>query len=241
MCTVSVVPVADGCRLVCSRDELIARAAALPPRRLSVGGVDATLPIDPQSGGTWIAVSGAGLVLALLNRAPAGAVGPAGERDRAAARTDRLVLHSRGEIIPRVIGGRDLRGVIRALRAIEPRLYAPFRLVAVWRGRIAVTTSDSARVRSALTRLEAPMVFTSSSLGDAAAERLRIPLFAALVARAPDPLQGQRDFHDHAWPACPAFSVRMRRPDARTVSRSTIDVRSGVASFAYEPLPTGAS
>jgi hypothetical protein len=70
---------------------------------------------------------------------------------------------------------------------------------------------------------------------------MRVPLFEAFVVHADDPLQGQREFHAHRWPRCGAFSVLMCRSDARTVSRSTIDVRAGVPSFAYEPLTLEAS
>ena len=70
---------------------------------------------------------------------------------------------------------------------------------------------------------------------------MRLPLFEALVVHADDPLEGQRAFHAHQWPRCSTFSVLMCRSDARTVSRSTIDVRAGVASFAYEPLGFEAS
>ena len=76
---------------------------------------------------------------------------------------------------------------------------------------------------------------------DSAAERMRLPLFEALVVHVEDPLEGQRAFHAHRWPRCSTFSVLMCRSDARTVSRSTIDVRAGVPSFAYEPLDFEAS
>jgi hypothetical protein len=70
---------------------------------------------------------------------------------------------------------------------------------------------------------------------------MREPLFEAMVVHADDRLAGQHAFHAHRWPRCGAFSVVMCRADARTVSRSTIDVRGGSSSFAYEPLEPDAS
>ena len=70
MCTVTIVPLEDGYRLMCNRDEQHTRPAALPPRRLSIDGGQATMPIDPQGGGSWIAVTDGGLTIAMLNRMP---------------------------------------------------------------------------------------------------------------------------------------------------------------------------
>src|SRR3954464_5165969 len=71
MCTVSIVPVPDGCRLVCNRDERRTRAAAHPPRAFPTDVSWATYPQDPVSGGTWIGVNDDGLIVALLNRTAA--------------------------------------------------------------------------------------------------------------------------------------------------------------------------
>lgn len=101
---------------------------------------------------------------------------------------------------------------------------------------LLVATSDGRHIEITARALDRPVAFTSSSIGDAAAERMRIPLFEAMVLNSRDPLKGQQDFHAHRWPNCGAFSVVMSRDDARTVSRSTIDVRDGVPSFVYEPI-----
>jgi hypothetical protein len=109
-------------------------------------------------------------------------------------------------------------------------------VVAVAGHDVVTATSDGVRIEIGSRTLHRPVAFTSSSFGDSAAERMRLPLFDALVSHAADPLKGQQQFHAHRWPRCSTFSVLMCRDDARTVSRSTIDVRAGVASFAYEPL-----
>jgi hypothetical protein len=229
MCTVSIVPLAAGFRLMCNRDEQHARPAALPPRQVSLAGRNVTMPIDPQGGGSWIAVTEDGLALALLNRMPSRGL-PA---DRP--------LRTRGEIVLSLASSRRLTDVAGALRRIDPASYQAFQVVAVAGAELVTATSDGAVIEIGGRPLHQPVLFTSSSLGDASAQRMRVPLFEALVVHANDRLGGQRAFHAHRWPRCGAFSVVMCRADARTVSRSTIDVVGGSSSFAYEVITADTS
>ena len=229
MCTVTIVPLADGYRLMCNRDERHSRPEALPPRRVSIGGHETTMPIDPQGGGSWIAVADSGLSVAMLNRMPLRA--PAAD----------VTLRSRGEIVASLASSRGLEELVAALERIDPAAYRTFQLVAVAGHEVVAATSDGARIDIVTRELQRPVMFTSSSLGDSSAERMRAPLFQAMVVHADDQLAGQRAFHEHRWPRCGAFSVVMCRADARTVSRSTIDVRGGTSTFDYEPLGPDAS
>ena len=68
MCTASRIAVADGMRLVFTRDEQRRRAPSMPPRVHNGPSTKAIWPIDAAAGGTWIAATDAGLVFALLNR-----------------------------------------------------------------------------------------------------------------------------------------------------------------------------
>lgn len=229
MCTVTIVPLADGFRLMCNRDEQHTRPAAQPPSWVHTSGTDALMPIDPQGGGSWIAVTGDGFTVTLLNRAMDDLPAP-GEQKR-----------SRGELVTSLVPAGGIDAFISAVRQIDPAWYRAFQLVAVAGMEVAVATSDGTGIDLTTRTLSRPVLFTSSSLGDSAAERMRLPLFEALVVHAEDPLEGQRAFHAHRWPRCSTFSVLMCRSDGRTVSRSTIDVRAGVPSFAYEPLDFEAS
>lgn len=242
MCTVSIVPLGDGFRLLCNRDERIGRPVAAPPSRVAVGGVEAIFPIDPQSGGTWIGVNEAGLAIALLNRTQVALA----RTDSRSTPTDvgsvlrRTGERSRGEIVPRLLAARDMSHLRDLVATIAPIRYEPFRIVAVWRHDVVIGTADGTRLELDWRHLTRPVAFTSSSLGDAIAERLRLSLFDALVVPAKDPTVPQRVFHGHQWADCPAFSVRMHRTDARTVSRAIVNVGFGrpseSVSFAYEPL-----
>ncbi|GGW71857.1 NRDE family protein [Alishewanella tabrizica] len=67
MCTLSWQYQADGLHLVFNRDEQVTRPIALLPQTVTERGIAAMMPIDPQGGGTWLAVNERGQVWCLLN------------------------------------------------------------------------------------------------------------------------------------------------------------------------------
>ena len=224
MCTVTVVPGREAIRLACNRDELRSRPAALPPRIERFGPRRAVLPVDPTSGGTWVAANDAGLVLTLLN----------------VNSGNRLVTSaaplSRGNIIPALLhADRPLAAACSAL-ALDPAQYAPFRLVLVnWREAVEVH-SDGARIRLVWrTVLTSPQLFTSSGLGDQAVEGPRRQLFGEFFDRPGDRLAQQEAFHRHRWPDRPHLSVCMDRQDARTVSHTVVSLGPDRITLAYHP------
>src|SRR5215831_17491846 len=101
MCTVTIVPHAEGVRVLCNRDEKRTRAQALTVGEHRVGGQYAWFPIDPDSGGTWIGINDCGLVAVLLNRTTGAHSHP--------ARSSGAMLTSRGLIVPRVLGATSIR------------------------------------------------------------------------------------------------------------------------------------
>ena len=223
MCTVSIVPVVDGCRVMCNRDERRTRAVAQPPRTWPTEVSWATYPQDPVSGGTWIGVNDDGLVVALLNRM----VGSAKRRTAA---------HSRGSIVPTLLSCPSIARAVKACDALDLSRFEAFRLVMAHRSTVAVVTGDGAHSSTELFPLLRPVMFTSSSLGDAIVETPRRQLFERLVLAGDDWLRGQFWFHRHRWAGRLELSVQMSRPDACTVSRTTIDVTSRRIDLQYESL-----
>jgi hypothetical protein len=232
VCTVSIIEVQGGFRLVTNRDEKRTRPQALPPRThvLAEGG-HATWPVDPQGGGTWVGASDSGLVMCVLNVNFGAAIHapPPG------------TLESRGGLIPRLIGQAEASQAMAALLEMDLSRYAAFRMVAcdVVQGRVRVGNARWDREEMRLSWHEAPVCFASSGLGDALV-RPRLPLFERLVANTPSP-ESQDAFHRHQWPDRQPISVRMCRPDARTVSITSVDVIHGTAAqprvnMKYEPV-----
>ena len=228
MCTVTIVPRTDGFRLICNRDERRTRPQAAPPQVRRLWPRTAVFPLDPVGGGTWIGANDAGIVLALLNaQSP-----PSG------VTVTRTPVHSRGLLIPPLLRWPDLARVADAVVDVDPTNYQPFRLVAVQRDRGFEFASTGQPAVATAFHLGRPILFTSSSLGDVQAARVRAPLFESMVVGAPDSwLAGQTRFHDFQFKGNSAFGIRMNRSEARTVSRSIVDIDSTHVRMEYEPLP----
>jgi hypothetical protein len=183
----------------------------------------ATYPQDPESGGTWIGVNDDGLVAALLNRT-AVEDGP------------RLSPPSRGSIVPALLACVSIARALNVYDALDLSLFQPFRIVLAHRSTVAVLAGPRTNSPAELFSLARPVMFTSSSLGDAVVERPRRRLFEQLVLRGDDWLRGQLQFHRHRWARRPEISVHMSRQNAATVSRTTIDVTSRSIDVQYESL-----
>jgi uncharacterized protein with NRDE domain len=209
--------------MVCNRDERRTRPIARPPQPWRAKASRATYPQDPVSGGTWIGVNDNELVVALLNRTSTPGV-------------VRQAVRSRGAIVPGLLACASIDQAVKAAGMLDGRLFEPFRLVLVQRWTVVVITSDSGCTSTEAFPLLSPVMFTSSSMGDAVVEVPRRALFEQLVLGSADWLRGQFLFHRHQWPDRREISVHMAREDALTVSRTTIDVAPGTIDLEYQPL-----
>lgn len=213
-------------RVVVNRDEQRTRAEALPPRVARTGDHDAIYPIDPASRGTWIGVNTAGLVLAVLNSNPISR--PA----------NRPGLRSRGEIVPALLACDSVTAALAAASEIPAHEFPPFRLVAIERDRLGVVLGDSQRTTvQTLRRFDTPFLATSSGLGDHVVEQPRRDLFNATLLRGVSDIADRQDaFHRHCWPDRHHVSVEMSRSDARTVSRTVVEVFRDSVRLTYRAL-----
>lgn len=225
MCTVTIVATANRVRVACNRDERRTRAVALRPVARTTPAGTLIYPVDPLSGGTWIGASDRGFAAVLLNRRPAVRPEP------------RSHVTSRGTIVPPLLASGSFAAALSTARAIDCGAFQPFTLVVVDRDRAVAFTPRGDRYAETVYGFEAPLFFTSSSLGDHVVAPPRRTLFEAMVLRARDPLAAQRRFHCHNWHAAQHLSVLMAREDAATVSRTTIDLHATGMRVAYEPIP----
>lgn len=208
-------------RVACNRDEQRTRPAGLPPTLWTAGSRSAVMPIDPQSGGTWIAANDTGIVFAILNVNP-GLPVAAGEI-------------SRGTIIPGLLDAATVSEALQRAQRLQACRYRPFRLLLFDRHQLVECWPDSDRIRHRRSFLYGPVMRTSSGLGDAIVIGPRQNLFRSAFSDAIDPRQAQDRFHQHQWPGREHISVNMERADARTVSHTVVEVKLQSVSISYRP------
>jgi hypothetical protein len=181
------------------------------------------MPIDPQSGGTWIAANDAGVVFALLNASDGALSAPAG-------------AVSRGTIIPTLVGCATVSRALALVRQIRTGWFAPFRLLIIDRDEVVDCRPRGGHIQHRRSRLRSAILRTSSGLGDALVAGPRRMLFQRTITGARDAQAAQDQYHRHQWPGREALSVNMRRHDAATVSRTVVEVREGSVRLSYQAI-----
>jgi hypothetical protein len=189
------------------------------------------MPIDPQSGGTWIAVNDAGVVFALLNAYPQ--VSNATRISAVESRQPPAL--SRGTIIPVLVESATVSEALIRAQRLRAKSFAPFRLLLFDRFQLVECWPHDHWIRHRRSFLSAPIMRTSSGLGDAEVSGPRRALFEHFLSHPDDACVAQDRFHQHRWIGREAVSVNMRRNDARTVSRTVVEVGCETVSMSYLP------
>jgi hypothetical protein len=198
---------ADSYGVFFNRDELKTRERADPPF-LWPSGILA--PRDPKSGGTWMAVTRHGTILALLNRWHEVQKG----------------TKSRGQLIPYLADHGDPQKVGQSLRTYPLNDFPPFTLIAMDARSILRWDWDG----SNLTSGEAIAPITSSSFRFPEVRARRRALYDGSVS-SPAQIAELEAFHQESGAG--AFSIRMCREDAQTWSRSRLNVLPKSISWDY--------
>jgi hypothetical protein len=213
-------------RVTFNRDERHTRPPALPPHQRIYDDRVAVHPIDPLGGGTWIAVSSAGLVFALLN-----GYSDSDSRTRA--------VKSRGLIIPALLSSDTLDVATTRVLAIDSSEFLSFRLVIVADDGAREAVSDGQRIELGDVREGAAWLRSSSSVRPDVVLPHRRAMFQQDVASSLSSA-AQDGFHLTRDAADPALGVLMERDDARTVSVTTVEVFATHGRMTYRPLERGA-
>lgn len=228
MCTVGFLPSPDGGYLLGhNRDESVARSRGVPPQVRSRDGRRFLAPTDPDSGGSWIGVNEAGLTLCLLNAAERDASRlPASPRSRGLVLWEALDLESIAAVTERIAHASALLEEVRAFHLVVAEKAA-----SGGHARVGRLRWDG--VRSSWDSHEGACLFVSSSLDPDGVERVRGASWRGFLAEG-----GPRDLALDRWlrnhdPERGPLSVCMHRPDARTVSRTLIEVSRDLIEMRY--------
>lgn len=213
MCTVAILPRPGGFVLGHNRDESVARARGIPPELRHVRGTAVLAPIDPDAGGTWVAVNDRGIAVCVLNaREPPERILPPEP-------------YSRGLVALEAAAAPTVAKVARLLDPARLAAARAFDLVAVGPAAAiaAVHRWDGATLR--VEPLAAPCMLASSLSDPVGASRERRRAWEGWLAGRTHPasedLARWLASHD---PEPGPRSVCFHRADARTVSRTVVSV-----------------
>jgi len=210
-----------------NRDERRTRPVARPPQLAMLRGMPYLAPVDPEGGGTWLAVNACGLTVALLN--DYGSPRPA--RDPGAFR-------SRGQLVLELVDCLDADELEQQLVSRDLTEFQPFSMYVFTPAADirAFAWEGSALRRSIAGDGDRPVSSSSRDQAGAATQRTR--LFQRELARAScaggditsDLLTR---FHRSHEPVRGVHSPCMHREDAATVSYSRVAVGPRQVRFDY--------
>ncbi|WP_372881598.1 NRDE family protein [Psychromonas sp.] len=209
MCTLTYLLNDNGYELFFNRDELRTRQPAIAPAFNHQ--LNTIYPVDPDGKGTWIAAHQSGLSLALLNFYQA---------EQAVNNSNYL---SRGQIILSLL--EDPANVIGRLKKMDLQKYMAFKL--------CIFASDLSKTNNKMRSLQwdgkvLSEVAESQPIISAGAEfalisKIRKARFRQIIS-AEKPRREQFLTYHNLQEVNPHLSVKMERPEARTVSFSHLVV-----------------
>jgi hypothetical protein len=221
MCTLSIVPTESGYLAAMNRDELRSRPLALLGLHQTLNPVSYISPRE-AAGGTWIACNDRGRLLALLNW------------NLSEGQSRSVTRVSRGAIIPQVLAATDLAESLRLLGELPLDLFAPFRLVGVFReDRLISETRWNGRTMTQESFPWERRHWFSSSLSDEGAQRGRGLACEEAAKQWPTSQSWLRRLHRSHTPHAGPFSICVHRLDAVTVSYTEVCVSADILTMSY--------
>ncbi|WP_169730421.1 NRDE family protein [Salinispira pacifica] len=213
-----------------NRDEQRTRGRAEPPRLFNGRGGDYLMPVDPDSGGSWMGVHSNGFFLALINNYPGDQI----IRDPG--------MRSRGLLIRDLLesGRPPLHPDIE--RQIRNHEYAPFFLVLLGQRLTRAWEWDGSMITTLDVPGDRPGIISSSGIEHGRITAQRKEQFQRFLGEAGgagpqwDPKKFA-DFHRRTSSRRPDEAICMSRSDAHTVSISEICLDQNEALLHYYPDP----
>jgi hypothetical protein len=223
MCTLSFVPEKNGYVAAMNRDERLSRPQAFPPRWSQHAARRAVFPYE-IGGGTWIAANRSGITLALLNWN--------------SVEVFREKQHSRGVVIPSLIGRNSLAAVQAQIESLDLTGILPFRLVGIFPKEHALREWkwDQLLLQRQNYKWQRRHWF-SSSASDITATKKRGAVCREFEHTSVGNIKEIRELHRSHENGPGPFSICAHRPGIETVSYSEVLWSRGELSFCYRPGP----
>lgn len=213
MCTLTWLRSEDELQIWFNRDEQTIRPDAIPPRIYNWNDVQVVAPIDPPSGGSWLASNQHGLSVTLLNwyllPAKAGKI-------------------SRGQLVKALATLSSCDSLPEFIRQHNFSVYAPFQCV-VFDTRTQQLLSWNGEQ---LTVTDAPKIMTSSSVETDATIKRRIDKFSQFCHQT-DTASNYFEFHQQHDADFSEQSVCVHRELSRTMSHTQICVTQEQLTMRY--------
>ncbi|MDE1464884.1 NRDE family protein [Spartinivicinus poritis] len=241
MCTISWLVHSDHYEVFFNRDEQKSRAAALPPQLINHSPTLSLMPIDPVGGGSWLAATEYGQIIALLNLYQAD-IGEVSSEQQ-----------SRGLLVHQLASFTDWQAQQHWLKQLDYHLYRPFSLfifTPIWHSQsqlkqLLVHQFDWDNQTFQQQQPEHPF-FSSSSVATQTVLANRLACYEALRTSSNTSTSAQNEscaltsqdllqLHRSHQPKASAYSICMHREDAQTVSFSHIKVNPLYTEFDYYP------
>lgn len=222
MCTASWSAGRGSLSLCFNRDERKARGEARGPEVLRREGTRLLAAIDPDGGGTWLAVNEFGLCVFLLNNY--GAISVSSE----------LAAHpkSRGELPLKYAAFGARSRAVEAMERDSFDRYLPFLLAAADSDGADLFSWDGARLEAVA---NVDCFLTTSSFRTEEVEAYRKSRYETLRGGAGRlSAAARRELHLGLVHPDPAFNPLMAREESRTRSVSTIEVDDSEVRYSYE-------
>ncbi|MBE1275557.1 NRDE family protein [Enterovibrio baiacu] len=220
MCTVSWLLHDKGYEVFFNRDEQKGRAIAQPPQHFTQNDVQFAMPVDPDGGGTWIAMNNQGLSLCLLNFYQGD--------------IPDLPLISRGLLVKRLAPSACVADVVAVLNDLHLGSYAPFTLLvfapdlSANQGHVIAFQWDG----HVLTQRPSKEPMISSSVAYEEVMLARQEAYQSIMTE-PRTVEKAWAFHRSHVPEAGYKSVCMHREDANTVSFTHVKVNEDEMQMAY--------
>lgn len=224
MCTLMLFKRPNGFRIFMNRDERHDRAAELPPRVISSTN-NIFAPLDPLSGGTWIATNKEGYWGCLLN----------GYFEQEVEGTASRIYTSRGEILPMLLAKEN---PITAAQQFNAENYLSFRLLVGNSDRFVLNQWDGktyTEIDFHANYEDKAFLLSSSSWDQDRVIEIRKSQFKQWLQNNPEVPVEVPSFHLSSQPT-PETAPMMLRSYSGTKSITTLDVFNHQAYMRYQKI-----